>query len=70
MQSHQLYKNKLEDLKKALFYTNQLLELAPDHPRAVGNKRYYEEVLEGEGIVDEESSRKKGRLDNPTKSKG
>ena len=69
MQTHQLYKNKLEDLKKALFYTNQLLELAPDHPRAVGNKRYYEEVLEGDGIVDEESSRKKGRLDNTTKSK-
>merc|ERR1712223_715288 len=38
-----------EDLKKALYYTNQLLELVPDHPRAVGNKWYYEEALAGEG---------------------
>ena len=51
-----------EDLKKALHYTNQLLELVPDHPRAVGNKFYYEQTLAAEGILgDEEYNKRKGK---------
>lgn len=34
------------DVAKALRYTDLLLELQPDHPRATGNKVYYEEFLE------------------------
>ena len=34
------------DYKKALFYTDLLIELDPDHPRAAGNKEYYIEYLE------------------------
>merc|ERR1712038_169999 len=51
-----------EDLKKALYYTNQLLELVPEHPRAVGNKWYYEETLAAEGKLDDELelSKRKG----------
>ena len=52
------------DLKKALYYINKLLELVPDQPRAVGNKRYYEETLAAEGKLDEELelSKRKGGL--------
>lgn len=32
----------------ALLMTNELLELVPDHERAVGNKVYYEKELEKE----------------------
>lgn len=33
------------NLKKALQYTNELLAINPEHPRAVGNKIYYEDQL-------------------------
>ena len=33
-------------VKQALKLTNELLELKPNHARALGNKVYYEEVLE------------------------
>lgn len=33
------------NVRHALKLTNELLRLAPNHPRAVGNKVYYEEVL-------------------------
>jgi len=49
-----------EDLKKALYYTNQLLDLVPDHPRAVGNKWYYEETLAAKGKLEEEINKRKG----------
>ena len=52
-----------EDIKKALYYTNQLLDLVPEHPRAVGNKWYYEEALAGEGNTDEEINKRKGKLE-------
>ena len=57
-----------EDLKKALYYTNQLLELVPEHPRAVGNKWYYEETLAAEGKLDDELelSKRKGRKSRKT----
>ena len=51
-----------EDLKKALHYTNLLLDLVPDHPRAVGNKWYYEETLAAEGKLEEEYNKRKGNL--------
>ena len=51
-----------EDLKKALHYTNLLLDLVPDHPRAVGNKWYYEETLASEGKLEEEYNKRKGDL--------
>jgi len=49
-----------DDLRKALYYTNQLLELEPDHPRAVGNKWYYEEALGDDGVVDDAMNRRRG----------
>ena len=55
--------NIQEDIKKALYYTNQLLELVPDHPRAVGNKWYYEEALAADGNMDEEFNKRKGKLE-------
>lgn len=34
--------------------TNELLELAPNHERAVGNKRYYEKELAKEKVASED----------------
>jgi len=39
------------DYKKALRYTDLLLELDPDHPRAAGNKAYYVEYLDSANTV-------------------
>jgi prolyl 4-hydroxylase len=33
------------NLRRALKYTDELLKLDPEHPRAVGNKVYYEDTL-------------------------
>ena len=49
-----------DDIRRALHYTNQLLELEPDHPRAVGNKWYYEEALGDDGVVDDALNRRRG----------
>ena len=35
-------------LRRALRYTNELLKLDPEHPRATGNKVYYEDSLNGQ----------------------
>ena len=48
------------DLKKALQYTNELLSLQPDHPRAHGNKLYYESNLKGS--KSDENKHKRVRL--------
>ena len=48
------------DMKKALYFTDLLLELQPDHPRAGGNKVYYEEHLASQ----ERSRNKKGKFVN------
>jgi prolyl 4-hydroxylase len=37
------------NMRRALRLTNELLELRPDHPRAYGNKVYYEGALKKEG---------------------
>ena len=37
------------NIRKALKWTNELLELRPDHPRAGGNKVYYESTLKSQG---------------------
>ena len=50
-----------DDIRRALHYTNQLLELEPDHPRAVGNKWYYEEALGDDGVVDDALNRRRGK---------
>ena len=34
------------NLKKALHYTNELIAVDPEHPRAAGNKLYYETNLD------------------------
>ena len=52
-------------MRKALHYTNQLLELEPDHPRAVGNKWYYEEALGDDGVVDDAMNRRRGNTNIP-----
>ncbi len=44
------------NVKKALQYTNELLAVQPNHPRAVGNKMYYEDYLKKAT----ESEQKKG----------
>ena len=50
-----------DDIRRALHYTNQLLELEPDHPRAVGNKWYYEEALGDDGVVDGAPNKRRGK---------
>ena len=54
-----------DDIRRALHYTNQLLELEPDHPRAVGNKWYYEEALGEDGVVDDALNRRRGKQNTP-----
>ena len=36
------------NLRRALKYTDELLKLDPEHPRAVGNKVYYEDTLKNQ----------------------
>ena len=36
--------------RRALKYTNELLELVPNHPRAAGNRYYYEEHLQSQKV--------------------
>ena len=43
------------DLRKALHFTNELLAIQPNHPRALGNKMYYES-----NIGEEKDIHKKG----------
>lgn len=50
----------LGNLKKALQYTNELLAVQPNHPRAKGNKIYYEDTLKNEGVLLKDSKIKKG----------
>jgi len=47
------------NLKKALQYTNELISVDPGHPRAHGNKLYYETNLDDDDLSDTDS-RKKG----------
>lgn len=37
------------NMRRALKLTDDLLQLQPDHPRAAGNKVYYENALKSEG---------------------
>ena len=37
-------------LKEALQLTNELLEIVPFHQRALGNKKYYEDLLREQNI--------------------
>jgi len=46
------------NLKKALHYTNELIAVDPEHPRAAGNKLYYETNLDDHSS--EVDGRKKG----------
>lgn len=41
-------------VRDALEMTNELLELAPNHERAAGNKRYYEKELAKEKTTNED----------------
>uniref|UniRef100_F1L319 procollagen-proline 4-dioxygenase n=1 Tax=Ascaris suum TaxID=6253 RepID=F1L319_ASCSU len=41
---------KQGNLKRALQLTDQLVRLAPNHPRAKGNLKWYEDLLEDEGV--------------------
>lgn len=50
----------LGDLKKALTFTNELIAIQPDHPRAPGNKFYYETKLTESGESLEDKIQKKG----------
>lgn len=50
----------LDNLKKALQYTNELIAIQPDHPRAPGNKFYYETKLAESGESLEDKLHKKG----------
>ncbi len=36
------------NLRRALKYTNELLKVDPAHPRALGNKVYYEDTLKNQ----------------------
>ncbi len=49
-------------LRRALRYTNELLKLDPEHPRATGNKVYYEDTLKNQ----KEEERRKGIERNST----
>ena len=42
----------LGNLQKALQYTNELIAAVPDHPRAEGNKLYYETHLKDSSKTD------------------
>jgi len=44
------------NMRRALKITDQLLAINPDHPRAAGNRKYYEGALTSEGATE----RKKG----------
>ncbi|MFH4982414.1 hypothetical protein AB6A40_009123 [Gnathostoma spinigerum] len=41
---------KQGNLKRALLLTDELVRLAPDHPRAKGNLKWYEDLLEDDGV--------------------
>ena len=46
------------NLKKALQYTNELISVDPGHPRAHGNKLYYETNLDDDDSSDTDSRKK------------
>ena len=46
------------NLKKALQYTNELISVDPGHPRAHGNKLYYETNLDDDDLSDTDSRKK------------
>ncbi|VDM99150.1 unnamed protein product, partial [Onchocerca ochengi] len=41
---------KQGNLKRALLLTDELYRMNPDHPRAKGNVRWYENLLEDDGV--------------------
>lgn len=41
------------NLKEALHLTNELLELVPYHQRALGNKKYYTDMLRDQGMLNQ-----------------
>ena len=51
------------NLKKALVYTNELIAVDPEHPRAHGNKLYYETHVDDSSS--ESDTRKKVSLRIP-----
>ena len=39
------------NLKEALVMTNELLQIVPFHQSALGNKKYYEDLIRAEGGI-------------------
>nr|CDP99903.1 BMA-PHY-2, isoform h [Brugia malayi] len=56
---------KQGNLKRALLLTDELYRMNPDHPRAKGNVRWYEDLLEDEGIRRADMRRKVPPMNNP-----
>ncbi|KHN73657.1 Prolyl 4-hydroxylase subunit alpha-1 [Toxocara canis] len=56
---------KQGNLKRALQLTDELVRLAPDHPRARGNLKWYEDLLEDEGVRRVDMRRNIPQLSNP-----
>uniref|UniRef100_A0A7E4WAF9 procollagen-proline 4-dioxygenase n=1 Tax=Panagrellus redivivus TaxID=6233 RepID=A0A7E4WAF9_PANRE len=55
---------KQDNVKRALLATDRLLELTPNHPRAKGNVKWYEDQLISEGVKRSDFRRKIPRLTN------
>jgi len=54
------------NLRKALKYTNELLKLVPDHPRAIGNKVYYEDKLKDQTTEEKRKGSQQNKdVENP-----
>ncbi|EFO16802.2 hypothetical protein LOAG_11701 [Loa loa] len=56
---------KQGNLKRALLLTDELYRINPDHPRAKGNVRWYEDLLEDEGVRRADMRRKVPPINNP-----
>lgn len=61
---------KQGNLKMALITTDRLYQIAPAHPRAKGNIKWYEDQLKADGVRPSDFRRNIGTLDNRRPSDG
>ncbi|VDM95652.1 unnamed protein product, partial [Onchocerca ochengi] len=61
---------KQGNLKRALLLTDELYRMNPDHPRAKGNVRWYEDLLEDEGVRRIDMRRNIPPIKNPQDASG